>query len=53
VGRTDGQEKPHRIYGEADVDRVAFIRRSQQLGLNLDEIAEILPLRERGQRPYG
>jgi DNA-binding transcriptional MerR regulator len=43
----------YRIYGEADVDRIAFIRRAQQLGLNLEEIGEILALRERGQRPCG
>lgn len=43
----------YRVYQEGDAERVAFIRRSQQLGLNLDEIGEILALRERGQRPCG
>lgn len=43
----------YRDYDAADIDRVAFIRRAQQLGLSLDEIREILDLRERGQRPCG
>lgn len=40
-----------RIYTRADVDRLAFIRRAQQLELTLDEIREILALREQSQRP--
>jgi DNA-binding transcriptional MerR regulator len=40
-----------RQYGQADVDRLAFIRRAQQLELTLDEIGEILALREQSQRP--
>lgn len=43
----------YRIYGAEDVDRLAFIRRAQQLGLTLDEIREILVLREGGTRPCG
>lgn len=40
-----------RTYEQGDVDRVAFIRRAQELGLHLDEIGEILTLRESNQRP--
>ncbi|MEX2550966.1 MAG: heavy metal-responsive transcriptional regulator [Nitriliruptoraceae bacterium] len=43
----------YRDYREDDADRLAFIRRAQQLGLNLDEIGEILALRELGERPCG
>jgi DNA-binding transcriptional MerR regulator len=53
IPEPDRTSAGYRIYAEADVDRVAFVRRAQQLGLNLDEIAEILALRERGQRPCG
>lgn len=41
----------YRVYGADDVDRLAFIRRAQQLELTLDEIREILALRETSQRP--
>ncbi len=43
----------YRLYGEDDLDRVAFIRRAQQLDLSLHEIGEILALRERGEQPCG
>jgi DNA-binding transcriptional MerR regulator len=43
----------YRDYDDADVDRVAFVRRAQRLGLSLDEISEFLDLRERGERPCG
>lgn len=41
----------YRIYTESDIDRVAFIKTAQRLGITLDEIREILALRERGERP--
>lgn len=43
----------YRDYDEQDLDRLGFIRRSQQLGLRLDEIREILALREQATRPCG
>jgi DNA-binding transcriptional MerR regulator len=46
--RTDGG---YRLYDAADVDRLLFIRRAQRLDLSLDEIAEILAMRERGEQP--
>lgn len=41
----------YRDYGPGDVERLAFVRRATELDLQLDEIAEILALRERGERP--
>jgi DNA-binding transcriptional MerR regulator len=41
------------VYGDEDVDRLAFIRRSQRFGLSLDEIGEVLAFRQKGQRPCG
>lgn len=41
----------YRTYNPDDVDRLKFIRRAQHLDLRLDEIAEILALRDGGQRP--
>ncbi|MDX1510603.1 MAG: heavy metal-responsive transcriptional regulator [Nitriliruptorales bacterium] len=43
----------YRVYGTEDVARLRFIRRAQQLDLRLDEIGEILALRERGEAPCG
>jgi DNA-binding transcriptional MerR regulator len=41
----------YRDYGDGDVDRLRFVKTAQRLGLSLSEIAEILELRERGERP--
>lgn len=41
----------YRTYGAPDADRLRFIRQAQQLDLRLDEIAEILALRDRGELP--
>ncbi|MDP8978120.1 MAG: heavy metal-responsive transcriptional regulator [Actinomycetota bacterium] len=43
----------YRLYGEADAERLTFIRTAQRLGLTLDDIGEILAFRERGQAPCG
>jgi len=43
----------YRQYGQPDVERVAFIRSAQRLGLALDEIREVLALRYRGEAPCG
>lgn len=48
--RTDGG---YRSYDEHDVERIAFVRRARQLDLSLDEIREVLALRDRGERPCG
>lgn len=41
----------YRVYGEADVERLRFIRRSRALDFALDEIMEILAFRERSEPP--
>ncbi|MDP9023263.1 MAG: heavy metal-responsive transcriptional regulator [Actinomycetota bacterium] len=41
----------YREYGPEDVDRLGFVRRATELDLRLDEIREILALRDRGMRP--
>ncbi|WP_370325825.1 heavy metal-responsive transcriptional regulator [Euzebya sp.] len=43
----------YRVYGEADAERLSFIRTAQRLGLSLDDIREILGFHERGERPCG
>jgi DNA-binding transcriptional MerR regulator len=41
----------YRRYAEDDVARLVFIKTAQRLGIALDEIREILALRDRGRRP--
>lgn len=44
-------EAGYRLYGAADRDRLAFIRKARAIGLTLEEIGRLLTLRREGQRP--
>ena len=46
-GRTDGGQ---RRYADAELDRLAFIRHSRQLGFPLDAIRELLDLSDNPER---
>ncbi len=39
-------EAGYRLYGESDLERLAFIGRAKALGLTLDEIRELLSLQD-------
>lgn len=41
----------YRDYDEGAVEQLTFIRTAQRLGVTLDEVKEILGLRERGEAP--
>lgn len=41
----------YRIYDPSVVDRVAFIRAGQAVGLTLRELGEVLAIRDRGEPP--
>lgn len=41
----------YRIYGDDDLERLTFIKTAQRLSITLDEIREILALRDHSQRP--
>lgn len=43
----------YRLYGEDAVTRMAFIKGAQRLGLRLEEIGELLHIREQGLCPCG
>lgn len=43
----------YRDYGEQTAELLTFIRTAQRLGLKLDEVREILALRNRGEPPCG
>lgn len=41
----------YRVYGDDDESRLVFIKTAQQLGLSLEEVREVLALREAGTAP--
>jgi MerR family Zn(II)-responsive transcriptional regulator of zntA len=41
----------YRLYGDKDRQRLGFILKAKRIGLSLDEIREILSLRDRGSNP--
>ena len=41
----------YRAYNETVLERLAFIKRAQAIGFSLDEIADILEMRGRGETP--
>lgn len=43
----------YRLYGAEVLNRLAFIRRTQSLGLSLNEIRDILEIHDRGTLPCG
>jgi DNA-binding transcriptional MerR regulator len=45
------KESGYRIYGEADVRRLQFVRQAKRLGFSLAEIQSILRMRDRGVSP--
>lgn len=47
-GRTEGGQ---RRYGNADLDRLSFIRHARQLGFTLEAIRELLDLSDHPDRP--
>lgn len=42
ISPTNRSDAGYRLYGEADAERVQFIRRAQAVGLTLDDIRELL-----------
>lgn len=51
IPKAQRTETDYRIYGQADIDRLAFILRARALEFSLDDIGEILALRENGEAP--
>ena len=43
----------YRAYSGADVERLRFVNLARSLGLGLDDIRDILALRDRGEAPCG
>lgn len=49
----DRNVQGHRVFGPEDVERLRFIQRAQAFGLRLDEVRELLDVRDRGLCPCG
>ena len=41
----------YRLYGQEEVDRVRFILRAKEVGLSLEEVHQVLAIRDSGQSP--
>lgn len=50
---TTRSESGYRLFNSQVINRLAFIKRSQSLGLSLSEIREILDVHDSGQLPCG
>ncbi len=44
-------ENGYRLYGDEDVERLRFIRQARTLDFTLDDLKEILALRDQGEAP--
>ena len=44
-------ENGYRLYSAEDVERLRFIRRARSLGFTLNDLKEVLALRDRGEAP--
>jgi DNA-binding transcriptional MerR regulator len=51
LGRPARTASGYRAYDASVIERLAFIKRAQAIGFSLDEIAEILEMRGRGEAP--
>ena len=53
IGRAPRSAAGYRLYSDAVLERVRFIRKAQALGLPLDEVKEVLRLSDHGGCPCG
>jgi len=51
LDRTHRSPSGYRMYEPQALDRLAFIRKAQRLGFNLEEIRDVFVLSQRGERP--
>jgi DNA-binding transcriptional MerR regulator len=51
IPRAQRTRSGYRLYEQAAIDRIAFILRARELDFSLDDIGEILALREQGEAP--
>ena len=51
IPRAQRSRSRYRVYEQVAIDRIAFILRARELDFSLDDIGEILALREQGEVP--
>ncbi len=51
IPEADRNGSGYRVFGKKDLERLEFILRAKTLEFSLDDIAEILDFRERGEAP--
>jgi MerR family copper efflux transcriptional regulator len=51
LGRAERTPSGYRDYDDPTIDRLAFVRAAQAVGLTLGEIRQVVALRERGESP--
>lgn len=51
IPEADRNDSGYRVYEEEDLERLQFILRAKTLEFSLDDIAEIIDFRERGEAP--
>ena len=51
IPEAERNQTGYRVYNHDDIERIAFILRSRDLDFSLDDIGEILSLREHGEAP--
>lgn len=51
IGRPERTGTGRRLYGEAEIQRLAFIRHSRSLGFELEDIRSLLDLTDNPNRP--
>ncbi len=53
LGKVVRSPAGYRLFDDADIERISFIRQAQQFGLALGQVAELLEVRDRGLCPCG
>ena len=53
IPKPERNESNYRIYKHQDIKKIAFVKKSRDLGLSLEEIKNIMNIREKGNYPCG
>ena len=51
IPKPERNESNYRIYKQEDIKKIAFVKKSRDLGLSLEEIKSIMDIREKGNYP--
>lgn len=51
LGQVERRSNNYRVFGEKDIEKLLFIKKARDLGFELEEIKEILALKDNGIHP--